>query len=108
MRKRKESFPFLVLRSRADSRVKSATKARIPVRREVAAACEILGFDPLHVANEGRLVAFVPGADADAALEAMRRNPYGSDAGRIRRIGPARSSSIPTTGAGGCTSAASP
>ncbi len=61
---------------------------RIPVRREVAAACEILGFDPLHVANEGRLAAFVPEADAERALAALRRDPRGADACRIGRIEP--------------------
>jgi hydrogenase expression/formation protein HypE len=59
---------------------------RIPVRREVAAACEILGFDPLHVANEGRLVAFVPEADAEATLAAMREHSKGADACRIGRV----------------------
>ncbi|MCP3903108.1 MAG: hydrogenase expression/formation protein HypE [Planctomycetes bacterium] len=64
---------------------------RIPVRREVAAACEILGFDPLHIANEGRLVAFVPETDAETALAALRSEPYGAEACRIGRVeaGPA-------------------
>jgi hydrogenase expression/formation protein HypE len=53
---------------------------RIPVRPEVRAACEMLGFDPLHVANEGKLVAFVPAAHADRALAAMRATPYGEGA----------------------------
>ncbi len=44
----------------------------IPVREDVQGACEILGFDPLYVANEGRFVAFVPPADAEKALEIMR------------------------------------
>lgn len=52
----------------------------IPVREEVAGACELLGFDPLYVANEGKLVAFVAREDADAVLEEMRRNEYGQDA----------------------------
>jgi hydrogenase expression/formation protein HypE len=43
-------------------------EARIPVGDEVRGACEILGLDPIHVANEGRFVAFVPPADADRAL----------------------------------------
>ena len=58
----------------------------IPVDPEVAAACEMLGFDPLHVANEGKLVAFVPEADADRALEAMRSTEYGSGARRVGRV----------------------
>jgi hydrogenase expression/formation protein HypE len=46
-------------------------EAAIPVSAPVAAACEILGLDPLHVANEGRFVAFVPGAEAPRALELL-------------------------------------
>ena len=53
---------------------------RIPVRAEVKAACEILGMDPLFVANEGKLVAFVPQASAEAIVAAMRRTPEGRDA----------------------------
>ncbi len=45
----------------------------IPVREDVRAACELLGLDPLHVANEGRFVAFVPPGDAPRALEVLRR-----------------------------------
>lgn len=45
----------------------------IPVREDVRGACEILGFDPLYVANEGRFVAFVPGAQAERAVELLRR-----------------------------------
>jgi hydrogenase expression/formation protein HypE len=47
----------------------------IPVTEPVAAACELLGLDPLYVANEGRLVAFAPAEVADPLLEAMRRHP---------------------------------
>ncbi len=57
-------------------------EAAIPVAEPVAAACELLGLDPLYVANEGRLVAFVPAASADKVLEAMRRHPAA--------VGPAR------------------
>ena len=46
----------------------------------VANACAILGLDPLHVANEGKLVAFVPASDADAVLAAMRAHPPGAGA----------------------------
>jgi hydrogenase expression/formation protein HypE len=52
----------------------------IPVHPEVASACEMLGFDPLYVANEGKLVAFVSHEDADAVLKAMRSTRYGDDA----------------------------
>lgn len=53
---------------------------KIPVRQDVAAACEMLGFDPLYVANEGKLVAIVARQDADSVLEAMRGTRYGGDA----------------------------
>jgi len=56
---------------------------RIPVRQEVQAACEILGMDPLFVANEGKLVAFVAPAAADAILAAMRGTTEGRDAAII-------------------------
>jgi hydrogenase expression/formation protein HypE len=55
----------------------------IPVRPSVAAACELLGFDPLYVANEGKLVAIVPAEDAETILQAMRSAPYGEEACRI-------------------------
>lgn len=50
-------------------------EASIPVAEPVAGACELLGLDPLYVANEGRLVAFVAPESADRVLEAMRRHP---------------------------------
>lgn len=59
--------------------------ARVPVREEVRAACEILGLDPMFVANEGKLVAFVEPASAEAVLEAMRATPEGRDAALIGR-----------------------
>ncbi|MER6216117.1 MULTISPECIES: hydrogenase expression/formation protein HypE [unclassified Streptomyces] len=52
----------------------------VPVPPTVANACAILGLDPLYVANEGKLVAFVPRAHADAVLEAMRAHPLGATA----------------------------
>jgi hydrogenase expression/formation protein HypE len=58
----------------------------IPVRPAVAAACEMLGFDPLYVANEGKLVAFVAPQDAEKVLEAMRCTRYGEGAVRIGRV----------------------
>ncbi|NLF02105.1 MAG: hydrogenase expression/formation protein HypE, partial [Anaerolineales bacterium] len=51
------------------------------------AACELLGLDPLYVANEGKLVAFVAPAAADAVLAAMRQHEYGRDAAIIGRVG---------------------
>jgi len=51
----------------------------MPVRPSVAAACEMLGFDPLYIANEGKLVALVARDDADAVLGAMRKTKYGEE-----------------------------
>jgi hydrogenase expression/formation protein HypE len=56
------------------------------VRPAVAAACEMLGFDPLYVANEGKLVAVVTEADAPKVLAAMRSAPYGEEANVIGRV----------------------
>ncbi len=61
-------------------------EGRIPVRPAVSAACEMLGFDPLYIANEGKLVACVPAAQADAILAAMRAAPYGAEAELIGRV----------------------
>jgi hydrogenase expression/formation protein HypE len=58
-------------------------EAAVPVRPAVAAACEMLGFDPLTVANEGKLVAFVPPEEAEAAMAALRGHPLGQEAARI-------------------------
>lgn len=57
----------------------------LPIPGPVAAACEMLGFDPLYVANEGLLVAFVPDAQADEAVNALRSRPLGRAATRIGR-----------------------
>jgi len=58
----------------------------IPVMDEVRAACEMLGFDPLHVANEGRLVAAVAPDDAERVLTKMRQNKYGAEAAIIGEV----------------------
>jgi hydrogenase expression/formation protein HypE len=58
-------------------------EATIPVRAEVAAACELLGLDPLTVANEGKLVAVVAQSAAESLLTAMRAHPLGADAALI-------------------------
>ena len=58
-------------------------EARIPIRNEVRGACEMLGLDPLYVANEGKLVAIVPGDDAPRLLDAMRAHPLGKNAADI-------------------------
>jgi hydrogenase expression/formation protein HypE len=61
-------------------------EAAIPVAAPVAAACELLGLDPLQVANEGKLLAVVPAADADAVLAAMRAHEHGRGAERLGRV----------------------
>jgi hydrogenase expression/formation protein HypE len=58
----------------------------IPVKQQVAAACELLGIDPLYVANEGKLIAVVAPTDADRVLTAMKAHPLGKDAARIGTI----------------------
>ncbi len=62
------------------------TEARLPVRGEVRAACEMLGLDPLYVANEGKLIAVCPAGDADRLLVAMRSHPLGKNAAIIGEI----------------------
>lgn len=57
----------------------------LPVRREVAGFCEILGLDPVHLANEGKLVVAVPAAQAERALEVMRAHRYGEQAAVVAR-----------------------
>jgi hydrogenase expression/formation protein HypE len=58
----------------------------IPLREEVKGACEMLGFDPLYVANEGKVIAVVAEPYAEKALEAMRENRYGTDARAVGRV----------------------
>jgi len=58
----------------------------IPVKAEVQGACEILGLDPLYIANEGKLVAFVPVDHAEAALRVMRSDPLGQEARIIGEV----------------------
>ncbi len=58
----------------------------IPVREEVQGACEILGLDPLYVANEGRFVAFVAPSDAERALAILRAHPLGAEASIIGQV----------------------
>jgi hydrogenase expression/formation protein HypE len=62
-------------------------EARIPVREEVRGACELLGLDPLYVANEGKLVAIAAPEAADRVLAAMRGNALGGDAAVIGVVG---------------------
>ncbi|MGD1954759.1 MAG: hydrogenase expression/formation protein HypE [Sphingomonadales bacterium] len=58
----------------------------IPIKRTVDAACELLGVDPLYLANEGKLIAIVSADQADAALEALKAHPLGTEAAFIGTI----------------------
>jgi len=61
-------------------------EAAIPIRPSVEAACEMLGFDPLYIANEGKLVAIVPEREAEDVLAAMKATRYGEEACRIGEV----------------------
>jgi hydrogenase expression/formation protein HypE len=61
-------------------------ETQIPLKNEVAATCELLGFDPLYLANEGKLLAFVAAADTAAVLAAIQANPFGKDAAVIGEV----------------------
>ena len=61
-------------------------EAQIPLKNEVAATCELLGFDPLYLANEGKLLAFVAAADTEAVLAAIQESPFGQEAAVIGEV----------------------
>jgi hydrogenase expression/formation protein HypE len=61
-------------------------EADLPVKSAVAAACEMLGFDPLYIANEGKLLALVSAGEAEKVLKAMKKTRYGEDAAIIGRV----------------------
>ena len=61
-------------------------ESQIPLRQEVRGACEILGLDPLYVANEGKVVVAVAPEAADAALAALRAHPLGRDAALVGHV----------------------
>jgi hydrogenase expression/formation protein HypE len=61
-------------------------EGEIPIRNEVKAVCDLLGFDPYYLANEGRLVAFVSEGEAKAVLKAMQAHPLGKQATIIGRV----------------------
>ncbi|MCC6395768.1 MAG: hydrogenase expression/formation protein HypE, partial [Bacteroidetes bacterium] len=58
----------------------------IPIDEDVRGACELLGFDPLYVANEGKVIAIVPESAAEAVLQAMRGHPLGRRSACIGRV----------------------
>jgi hydrogenase expression/formation protein HypE len=61
-------------------------EGKIPINKAVLAACELLGLDPLYIANEGKLAAVVPAKDAAAVLAAMKKNKYGTHAAIIGEV----------------------
>ncbi len=61
-------------------------EASLPINAAVNGACDLLGIDPLYVANEGKLVAVVPAVEADAGLDALRTHPLGGAAARIGEV----------------------
>ncbi|MGD9785427.1 MAG: hydrogenase expression/formation protein HypE [Hyphomicrobiaceae bacterium] len=69
-------------------------ESALPLRKEVKGVCEILGLDPLYLANEGTLVLFVAPEDADRALAAMRNHPAGSGAVIIGRANDKRPGTV--------------
>lgn len=64
----------------------SIEESAIPLREEVQGACEMLGLDPLYVANEGRFCAFIAKKDAERALSILRKHPQGSESAFIGRV----------------------
>lgn len=64
----------------------SVDERAVPVREDVRGACEILGFDPMYVANEGRFIALVPGGDAERAVEVLRKHPVSAGAEVIGEV----------------------
>jgi hydrogenase expression/formation protein HypE len=58
----------------------------LPVRPEVEGVCELLGFEPLYLANEGKLIAFVPAEKTETLLKVMHTHPYGKEARRIGTV----------------------
>ncbi|MDO9546884.1 MAG: hydrogenase expression/formation protein HypE [Pelolinea sp.] len=56
---------------------------KLPIHKQVQGACDILGFDPLYVANEGKVLIIVPNNEEDAVLEALQKHPLGKDAAKI-------------------------
>lgn len=76
-------------------------ESAIPVHESVRSGCSFLGLDPLYLANEGKCICILPAADAEAALEAMRKSPYGREAAIIGRVEEGRAQVRLTTPIGG-------
>lgn len=69
----------------------------VPVKDAVRGACDMLGYDLYHIANEGKMVAVVASDEAEAALAAMRQSPYGSDAALIGSVAGPDDKELPRT-----------
>jgi hydrogenase expression/formation protein HypE len=61
-------------------------ESSMPIQQAVRAASDMLGFDPLYIANEGKLIVIVPQNETDAALQTLRAHPYGKDAALIGEV----------------------
>jgi hydrogenase expression/formation protein HypE len=61
-------------------------EGEVPIRDQVRAVCDLLGFDPYYLANEGKLVAFVPEGEVKAVLKAMQKHPLGKEATVIGKV----------------------
>ncbi len=72
--------------AQASARAMRIEETALPVREAVRGLCEILGFDPLYLANEGRLVAIVPASQTDSLLAVMRAHPAGRQATCIGEV----------------------
>lgn len=64
----------------------SIEEAAIPIHDAVRSGCDVLGLDPLYLANEGKMLCFVPEAKAQAALDVLRSEPQGREAARIGTV----------------------
>lgn len=73
----------IALSSKVDIEI---NESDIPIQEDVRAACEILGYDPLYLANEGKLVAFIPSKIAHDILKKMKENKYGKESKIIGRV----------------------
>ncbi len=64
----------------------SIDEEKLPIKREVQGVCELLGMEPMYMANEGKLLIFVPGEQAERVLDVIRDNKYGKDASIIGEV----------------------
>jgi hydrogenase expression/formation protein HypE len=87
----------LVEIAQASQRHIQITEAAVPIREDVRGACEILGLDPLYVANEGRFIAIIDAADTNLALEIFREHPLGRHAALLGEVTEQRPGSVTMT-----------